>query len=188
MSGYLINPRGNTFYFTFPKGFFPEEVVKKYEPFIKRQTIPFDTIGAYINSTIQSVSFPSLTIDGVEQTRMLGKRISYQSATPVQDLFNKDIAVTFKMVDGYINYFIVLETILHHLNFKTGDLYLPNLPLRMMDGNGNIIVSVQFKLVTVTSVSEISLSYTANTPQATNFSLGMKANYIDLDLEIERKI
>ena len=104
----LLNPKSSSFYFVFPKGFFPAKVVDKYLPYLKKQPIPFDTVSAYMNSTIRSVGFPSMTIDSVEQVRPLGKKINYKSGTPVQELFSKDFAIQFKLVDGFINYFIML--------------------------------------------------------------------------------
>ena len=74
----LLNPKGNSFYFVFPRGFFPKSVVDKYLPYIKRQPIPFDNIDDYMNSTIQTIGFPNMTIDSVEQVRNLGKKISYK--------------------------------------------------------------------------------------------------------------
>ncbi len=54
----LLNPKGNSFYFVFPRGFFPPVVVDKYMPYIKKQPIPFDNINDYMNSTIQTIGFP----------------------------------------------------------------------------------------------------------------------------------
>jgi len=179
----LLNPKSSSFYFVFPKGFFPPKVVDKYLPYLKKQPIPFDTVSAYMNSTIRSVGFPSMTIDSVEQVRPLGKKINYKSGTPVQELFSKDFAIQFKLVDGFINYFIMLDTILHFLDFENPDLFIQDLPLRVMDNEGNIVTSVSFQGVTLTSFSEIELAYTSNAPQASSFNVGFKCNYIDIVLE-----
>ena len=104
----ILNARANSFYFVFPKGFFPEKVHQKYIDYLQKQPTPYDTLTSYMNSTIQSVTFPSMSIDSVEQVRNLGKKINYQSATPVQDLFNKEFQVTFRIAEGFINYFIML--------------------------------------------------------------------------------
>jgi hypothetical protein len=179
----LLNPKGNSFYFVFPRGFFPPVVVDKYLPYIKKQPIPFDNINDYMNSTIQTIGFPGMNIDSVEQVRNLGKKISYKSSTPVQDLFSQDFTVGFKNADGFINYFIMLDTILHFLNFENPQLHLQDLPLRIMDNEGNIVMSVTFQGTILTSYSELQLSYASNTNQFTPFTLGFKCNYIDIVLE-----
>ena len=179
----LLNSKQNSFYFTFPKGFFPDVVTDKYLPYIKKQPIPYDNIQNYVNSTIQSIGFPGMSIDSVEQIRPLGKKISYKSATPVQDLFSKDFNVQFRIVDGFINYFIMMDTILHFLNFANDQIFIQNLPVRIMDSEGNIVVSVTFKEVTLTSFSEFDLNYTSNSNQDATFNVGFKANYIDIVFE-----
>jgi hypothetical protein len=182
----ILNARANSFYFVFPKGFFPPGVQDKYFQYIKSQSIPYDTLTQYMNSTIQSVTFPSLQATSVTQTRPLGKTITYQSATPIQNMFSQGFSVTFRMAEGFINYFVMLETVLEHLNFKNPDLFVENLPLQVLDNNGNVISTVQFKGVTVSSLSELNLNYTQNAPTATQFTVSFNYNYFSVDLEMAR--
>ena len=182
----ILNSRANSFYFVFPKGFFPSGVQDKYFQYIKNQSIPYDTLTQYMNSTIQSVSFPSLSASTVTQTRPLGKTITYQSSTPIQNMFSQGFTVTFRMAEGFINYFVMLETVLGHLNFKNPELFVENLPLQVLDNNGNVISTAKFKGVTITSLSELTLNYTQNAPTATTFSVGFNYNYLGIDLEMAR--
>ena len=182
----ILNSRANSFYFVFPKGFFPSGVQDKYFQYIKNQSIPYDTLTQYMNSTIQSVSFPSLSASTVTQTRPLGKSITYQSSTPIQNMFSQGFTVTFRMAEGFINYFVMLETVLGHLNFKNPELFVENLPLQVLDNNGNVISTAKFKGVTITSLSELTLNYTQNAPTATTFSVGFNYNYLGIDLEMAR--
>ena len=179
----LLNPKSSSFYFNFPKGFFSERVTEKYKKYIERQPIPFDSVQSYVNSTIQSIGFPSMTIDSVEQVRPLGKKIAYKGSTPVQDLFSKDFSINFKMADGFINYFIMLDTVLDFVNFANEQTFVQNLPVRIMDNDGNIVTSVTFQEVLFTSFSELELNYTNNNPSYTSFTLGFKCNYLDIVLE-----
>lgn len=182
----ILNARANSFYFVFPKGFFPDAIQSKYFEYIKSQSLPYDTLTQYMNSTIQSVTFPSLQLDSVTQTRPLGKTITYQSATPIQNLFSQGFNVTFRMASGFINYFVMLETMLTHLNFKNPDLFVENLPLQILDNNGNVITTAQFKGVTLGSLSELNLNYTQNAPTPTTFTAGFNYNYIFINLEMAR--
>jgi hypothetical protein len=179
----ILNPKSNSFYFNFPKGFFSERVISKYTRYVERQPIPFDSVQSYVNSTIQSISIPGMSIDSVDQIRPLGKKISYKSSTPVQDLFNKDFNINFKTVDGFVNYFIMLDTVLDFLNFANGQTFIQSLPLRIMDNEGNIVTSVTFQEVLFTAFSDLELNYTNNNPTYTSFSLGFKCNYLDIVLE-----
>jgi hypothetical protein len=182
----ILNARANSFYFNFPKGFFPGSVETKWISYLKKQPTPYDTITSFMNSTIQSVGFPGMSIDLVTQTKNLGKQISYQSATPVQDLFSRDFDVSFRIGEGFVNYFIMLETVLDKLAFQNDNIFIPVLPLRILDNEGNIITSVIFKEVNITSVSPLSLNYTANAPQVYTFSIGFKCNFLEIDLEVQK--
>jgi hypothetical protein len=113
----------------------------------------------------------------------LGKKVNYKSATPVQDLFSKDITINFKVADGYINYFIMLDTVLDFLNFANPEVFIEVLPLRILDGEGNVVVSVQFEGVIFSSFTGLELSYTGNNPSYTSFSLGFTCNYLDIKFE-----
>lgn len=179
----LLNPKQNSFFFQFPKGFFPEIVVEKYMPYLKKQPIPFDSLSSYVNSTIQTITFPGLQIDSVEQVRPLGKKITYRGSTPIQDLFSKDLNIQFRLVDGFINYFILLDTILWYINFAQEQVFIQDLPLRIMDSEGNIVVSATFQKSILTSFSELQFAYTSNAAQDANFSMGFKFNYLDIKLE-----
>jgi hypothetical protein len=179
----ILNPKGSSFYFNFPKGFFSERVVSKYTKYIEKQPSPFENVPQYVNSTIQSISFPSLNIDSVEQVRPLGKKVSYKSSTPLQDLFSKDISINFKAADGFVNYFIMLDTVLDFLNFGNPQVFIQTLPLRVMDGEGNIVFSVEFQEVIFTSFSGLELNYTLNNPSYTGFTLGFTCNYLDVKFE-----
>ena len=182
----ILNARANSFYFVFPKGFFPPSIQDKYFQYIKSQSIPYDTLTQYMNSTIQSVTFPSLQAPSVTQTRPLGKTIIYQSATPIQNMFSQGFNVSFRMAEGFINYFVMMETLLEHLNFKNANLFVENLPLQILNNNGDVISSVQFKGVIISSLSELNLNYTQNAPTVTNFTVGFSYNYLSVDLEMAR--
>ena len=181
----ILNPRSNSFYFNFPRGFFSERVTSKYENYIKKQPIPFDNVQQFVNSTIQSIGMPGMSIDSVEQVRYLGKKVFYKGSTPVQDLFSRDFSINFKNTDGFINYFIMLDTILDFLNFQNPQVHIQTLPLRIMDNEGNVVFSVSFEEVIFTSFSNMDLNYTSNNHQNQAFSLGFKCNYIDIVLELK---
>jgi len=182
----ILNVRSNSFYFNFPKGFFPGSVETKWIDYLKKQPTPYDTLTSYMNSSIQSVSFPTMNIDLVSQTRNLGKQINYQSATPVQDLFSRDFSVSFRISEGFVNYFIMLETVLDKLAFQNDDLFTPILPLRILDNEGGVVISVLFKEVTLTSVNNIDLNYTANAPTVQTFTVGFKCNFMELNSEVQK--
>jgi hypothetical protein len=77
----------------------------------------------------------------------------------------------------------MLDTVLDFLNFANDQVFIQALPLRIMDNEGNIVMSVTFQEVLFTSFSELELNYTNNNPTYSSFNLGFKCNYIDIVLE-----
>lgn len=179
----LINSKNSNFYFVFPRGFFPRAVTDKYLPYLKKQPTAYESIDQLMNSSIQSINFPSLQATTVEQVRYLGKKVNYKGAVPIQDLFSKDFTISFRHVDGYINYFVMLDTLLYFLNFKNPDVHSIDLVLRTMDNQGNIVTSVSFKETILTGITNLDFNYTQNSPQNAAFSLTFVCNYIDIVLE-----
>jgi hypothetical protein len=181
----ILNARQNGFIFNFPKGFIVDSVVEKYEKYVKRMPIPYDTVNDFINSTIQQVNFPTLrTIDTTEQIRPGGFKQSYKSATTLQNLIQRDFTVTFKLGEGFINYWILYENIIKFLDFQNPDQYLQDFRLLLLDNEGVIMASVLLQQPIFTSLSEIQLNYASSTPQFSTFSIGFKCNYVDVKLEI----
>jgi hypothetical protein len=123
----------------------------------------------------------------VSQTKNLGKQINYQSATPVQDLFTRDFDVSFRIGEGFVNYFIMLETVLDKLAFQNDDLFTPVLPLRILNNEGGVIVSVVFKEVNLTGINGITLNYTQNAPSVNTFTVSFKCNFMELDMEVQKR-
>lgn len=181
----ILNARQNGFIFKLPKGFLYEDVVKKYEGYIKRMPIVYDTLHDFINATIQSINFPTLrSIDSVEQIRPFGFKQSYKSSTFLQNLIQREFTVTFKLAEGFINYWIIYENIIKFLQFDNPERYFEDFRLLLLDNEGIVMTTVIFQQPIVTFLSEITLNYASTTPQFTTFNVGFKCNYVDIKLEI----
>ncbi len=181
----ILNAMQNGFIFNFPKGFIYPEVVEKYEGYIKRMPIPYDTVNDFINATIQSVNFPTIrSIDNVEQIRPGGYKQNYKSSTTLQNLIQRDFTVSFKLGEGFINYWVLYENIVRFLDFQNPEQYLPDFRLLLLDNEGIIMASVILQQPIVTSISDLQLNYASTTPQFSTFSIGFRCNYVNVKLEI----
>ena len=182
----LINSRQNSFFFQFPKGFFSKSLEDKYLGYVKRMPIPYETLRDFMNSTIQQITFPSFqAIDKVEQTRPGGFKQSYKSSTTLQNLLKREFTVTFKLGEGFINYWIMYDCIVNFLDFNNPDQYLPDMNLRLLDNEGVVMSTLTFQQSIFTSLSEVQLNYASTTPQFSTFAVGFKCNYVETKLEIE---
>lgn len=181
----LLNSRQNGFIFNFPKGYFGLSLEEKYNEYVRRMPIPYDSLKDFMNSTIQQISFPTFqSIDHVEQVRPGGYRQNYKSATNIQNLIRRDFSVTFKLGEGFVNYWIMYEHMIDFLDFQNTNEYLPDLNLRLLDHEGTIMATVEFQQPIYTSLSEVQLNYSSTTPQFSTFSIGFRCNYVKIKLEI----
>lgn len=177
----IINSRSSNFIFNFPKGFFDQAIEDKYLPYVKRNPLPYDTVHTMMNAHVQSVTFPSLSMEPVTQTRRFGKEQNYKNSKPLYDLFTRDMTVTLKALDGYINYWIFIENAQHYLQImEPNDVYFDDLNIDFLDQEGFIVMTARFSKLILTSISEIQLSYSDNQPDFKTFDVGFRFNKMDL--------
>lgn len=179
----ILNSNSSNFIFNFPKGWWHKSVMDKYDPYVRRMPIPYETVEKYMAYAIQSVTFPTISMDIVTQTRNLGKRQDMKNSTPVQDLFNREVTITFKTTEGHINYFIMLENILCYLNFGHEEMYLDEMYFRALDAEGHVVTTVKYDKVFFKNLSEISLSYSDNNPDFKTFSVTLGFNTMSVFIE-----
>ena len=108
----ILNSRQNGFLINLPQDFFNAEVQTRYDKYYRNLLLPYKSISDFMASTIQGVNFPGLTTVLPTQTRTLGKIQEVQSAKPIADMFTRELKLTFKLTDAYLNYFIFLDNAL----------------------------------------------------------------------------
>lgn len=176
----IVNARSNQFIFKFPKGWFPKSVTDKWDPYTLRLPIPLERTEDLMTSSIQSVTFPTVSMDPVSQTRKLGKQQQYKNSVPVQDLFTREVTVTFRLLEGHVNYWVMLDTVLCYLNFQGEELYMDEMYLQALDQEGHVVNTVRFDKVFFLNMSEISLSYSDNNPDFKSFSCVFGFNWMEI--------
>jgi len=180
----IINSRSSNFVFNFPVNFIHADIEKKYAPYVMRMPgLPYDTVSNMMNAHIQSISMPSLSMTPVSQTRTGGKTQTYKSGQPVPDYFTKEMTVTMKAVDGYINYWIFLENTLCFLDLSDERLYLEDMYVRVIDQEGHVLQTIRFEKPMLTSLSEVSLSYSDNNPDFNTFDCTFTYNALEVMVE-----
>jgi hypothetical protein len=158
-------------------------------------------------STIQSVNFPGFASQLQFQTRVLGKQQDLQSSKPIADQFQREIKITFKLTDAFLNYFVFLDNALNYLepanvakeNTQTSlgqatsapAIQNPNHPyfkpirLTLLNNEGYAVSSIIFNRPQLISLSELNLSYSSITPQFTTFTVAFKYYNFDLELDFD---
>ena len=103
---------------------FDDFTLFEYKDYYQSLILPYDTIDDFMSSTVQQIDFPAWSMTTAEQTRPLGKQQDYKSSKPLKELFNREITLTMKISDAYLNYFIFLENSLEFLDFSNKSLII----------------------------------------------------------------
>jgi hypothetical protein len=204
----ILNSRQNGFLLNLPGNFFNPKVKEKYSQYYRSLILPYKSIDDFMASTVQGVSFPGFTSTLATQTRVLGKIQDLQSAKPIADQFSRDLKITFKLTDAYLNYFIFLDNALNYLdpanvaneNIPSSSLgqalsvnptenenhpYFSPIRLTLLNNEGYAVSSMIFNRPMLTGLSELSLSYSSVSPQFVSFTASFKYYNFDLELDFD---
>lgn len=182
----ILNSRSNLFNFKFPKSFIPKEVADKYRPYLNR--MPGNIIEEpidFINYTIQGVSMPGISFTPPEQQFNDGTTTYKRGFQPIQNLINREVTVTMQLLDGFINYWILSDTLLYHYNRQNEKSYIDDLKLQILDAEGIHVMSVVFEKPIMNSLSEIDLNMSQNIAEFSTVSVTFFYNKFNLVNELQ---
>ena len=182
----ILSSRNNLFTFSFPSKFVPDEINSKYNAYLNR--MPGNLIHNpvdYINYSVQSFNVPGVAYDPVSQTGLYGRERKYRSSIDAMEVFSKTFTITFQMLDGFINYWMMLDIFNYYYSFDNTDKYLPEpIMIKILDAEGNVIVVMQLERVLFNGLSELNLSYSSNTVEFQTFDADFTYNSFSLDIKI----
>lgn len=181
----ILNSRSNLFNFKFPRTFIPKEVADKYRPYLNRMpgniiTEPID----FINYSIQGIAIPGISFDPSEQSPNDGTITYKRGYVPVQNLINRQFTVDMQLLDGFINYWIMTDTLLYYYDRGTKQSYLDDFKLQILDAEGIHVMSGVFEKPILRSINELSLNMSSNVAEFTTFSLEFYYNKFNLINEL----
>ena len=201
----ILNSRQNSFVVNLPQDFFSSAIDAKYEKYYRNLLLPYRSISDFMSSTIQGVTFPGLASTLPTQVRTLGKVQEVQSSKPIADMFTRELKLTFKLTDAYLNYFILMDNVLNYLepanvnpNNTQNSLgqalsnsqavngnhpYFSPIRLTLLNNEGYGVSSIIFNRPMITNLSNLTLSYSSVTPAFQSFTLDFK--YYNFDLEMD---
>ena len=182
----LLNSRSNLYNFKFPKGFIPNEVAEKYKPYLNK--LPGNLVEEpldFINYSIQGVSFPGLSFDPSEQNFNDGTSVYKRGAIPIQNMVDRQLTVTLQLLDGFINYWIMVDSLLWHYSRTNKKSYLDDLKLQLLDAEGLHVMSAVFEKPIMNSISELDLNMAQNIADFSTFDMTFYYNKFNLINELD---
>lgn len=182
----ILNSRNNLFNFRFPRTFIPTEVAEKYKKYLNRMpgniiTEPID----FINYSIQGIQMPGITFDPIQQAPNDGTITYHRGSIPIQNTIERQFTVEMQLLDGYINYWIMQDTLLYYYSKSKKEPFINDLKLQILDAEGIHIMSAIFEKPILNSISDLELNMSSNIADFNTFSLNFFYNKFNLILEID---
>ena len=159
----ILNSRNNLFNFKFPRNFIPKEVADKYRKYLNRMpgnlmSEPID----YINYSIQGIAIPGISFDPISQAPNDGTTTYHRGSIPIQNTIERQFTVEMQLLDGYINYWIMQDTLLYYYSKAKREPFIDDLKLQILDGEGIHVMSAVFEKPIMNSISELELNMSTN--------------------------
>ena len=200
----FLNARSDLFKVEFPRNFIPKSIKEKYAPYVFRMPTMINDVSDLINYTIQTVTIPTMNYTPAEQMKPEGKNKFVQqepnpnslgnssteggrtrrwrSSQNIQEIFTKEFQVTFQLIDGHINYWIMLDTLLYYYNFQNKERFSESIPVRILDAEGNVMFTALFVDCLFTGLTEYQLSYSDLSQEFKTFDATFQYNTLNLEL------
>ena len=182
----ILNSRNNTFDFKFPRNFIPEEVAEKYKQYLTK--VPGSVLAEpidFVNYSIQGVNIPGVSFDPISQADNDGSIRYQRGAVPIQNTIERQFTVTMQLLDGFINYWIMMDTLLYYYARSTTEPYTEPLTLRILDSEGASVAYMQFAKPIMNSINELNLNFSDNISEFSTFEINCYYNQLKLSIELD---
>jgi len=182
----ILNSRSNLYNFKFPRTFVPKEVADKYRNYLNKMpgnviTEPID----FINYSIQGVNLPGVSFDPVEQSPNDGTITYKRGYQPIQNLIDRQLTVEMQLMDGFINYWIMTDTLLYYYDRSNKDSYTDDFKLQILDAEGIHLISAVFEKPIMYSINELNLNMSSNVADFNTFNVDFRYNKFNLLNELD---
>jgi len=182
----ILNSINSQFVIRFPANFFYPEIEKKWAPVVRRLKLPYENLEDFINATIQSVSFPSVELNLLEQQQ--GQRtIRYRPGKELEPLLDRNLTVTFKLSEGFISYWILFEQIEAYLEYRETQPFWPPMYLSFLDHHGYELLEFSFNKIVPQSLSQFEISYATTAAEFRTFTMNLVYNRFTLKNKIDKE-
>ena len=155
-------------------------------PVIKRKYLPYNTMEDFLNAQISQINFPGISAAPVGQTigpYNVQKRPGFSAdSTGV----NKQITLTIKNTESYIAYFVMRHQMDYFLKIGElarvgkGQLFMPDIIISLLDDGGFETACYVLKQLTMTSLSDLNLQYSASLGQYNTFTASFVYSFYDV--------
>lgn len=187
----ILENRNDLFKVEIPKIFIPKEIKERYKPYLDRMPTPIEDISDLVNYSIQGITIPNFNYQPVEQVkpgyteRKTGTTRKYRASLSQEMLIDRNFTISFQLLDGNINYWIMLETFFFYYGHENPEPFTCNIPVRIFDAEGICMYSSIFVDCLFTGLNEFTMSYSEITPEFRTFDATFSFNELKIDFQAQ---
>lgn len=196
-----LRPRFDLFHFQFPKTFFPDYIIEKYNNAMKHNQSVFVSSVDYVNESIIGVTIPGISELITQQNQISHNQINvhdkkfglgkiniephhqnkYKSHDNILSHIDNTFTVKMRKNQGLYNYFMMYETILYHYDKRnenddnTYDLF----EIDILNEVGCVTCSIHLYQPIVNGIEGMEFSYNKIERQGEEFLIEFQFNNID---------
>jgi len=139
----------------------------------------------FINYSIQGVNIPGISFDPVEQSPNDGTITYKRGLLPIQNLIDRQLSVEMQLMDGFINYWILTDTLLYYYDRSNKESYIDDFKLQILDAEGIHLISAVFEKPILYSIGELNLNMSSNVADFNTFQVDFRYNKFNLLNELD---
>ena len=171
----ILNSKLNMFQVWLPKNFFYPEIDKRWTPVVKRLKLQYQTLEDFVNATIQGVTFPEMVLAPVSQPQTMFD-IKYRGGKELEPILDKNLVVTFKLIEGFITYWMLFEQIELYQKYLSTNPFWPSMYISFLDHHGFELVVFEFEKIVPTGMSRFDVNYSTVAADFNTFTLNLTYN------------
>jgi hypothetical protein len=183
----ILNAKLNMFSIWFPKDFFYPEIRERWTPVVKRLKLPYLSLEDFFNATVQSVTFPEVTLESLTQPQTM-YQIQYRGGKELEPILDKNLTVTFKLTEGFITYWMLFDQIELFQMYSERAPFWPSMYVSFMDHHGFELMAFEFKKIIPLSLSTFSVNYSTVVSDFNTFSLNLAYNRYKIIRRLDKEI
>lgn len=155
----LTDPIYNAFKLFIPPNWFYEDVVKEVWPALRQLDLPYDSVEAYMNSTVINGILPGLKDDGSgEQVHTMGRKKTFKGSLQPKESVTKTFSVSFKLKGSFLNWIIFYKQMLAFLDHQNDKSFMPPIYMHILDDYGNAIITMVYKEIRIQEVPPLDFT------------------------------
>jgi len=192
-----LTPRFDLFEFRIPKDYFPQEIYDKYLRLLnENRAVIYDPVNM-VNESIQGITIPGIgdltepqpqtsTNDNPRGTLKYNREPAhdnfYKAPSNPLELMEKEFTVTFRQNQGLLNYFMMYETLFHHmckpiLYEKGEDVFIINI----LNEQGVIYSQITLYQPLIVGIDGLEFNYSKVQRDTETFNVKFNFNNLDYD-------